>query len=765
MSFLRIFGVIGCTCSMLWLSGCGGGTSSSTTPPPTPPGNFQLQVQAAGSGTGTISSTPSGISCGKTCNATFQQGTQVTLTATPGAGSTFAGWGGACSGMDTCTITLSKNMSVTASFAPVGTPQETLSVTLDGTGTGSVTSSPPGINCGTMCGASFPQGTKVTLTETATNGSTFAGWGAPCSGSGSTCTVTLSQNTSVTASFNPPSPPPMETLTVNLAGAGTGTVASSPGGITCPGTCMASFVSGTMVTLTATPNAPSSFGGWSNGPCSGTNTMCQLTLTTNTNVTATFNTPGLSSINHIIFFSQENRSFDSYFGAMRAYWAANGIPDQSFDGLPQFNPTTGIAPLYGPPPTNPGCNPNDPPPADCSYDPSNPVTSYHLITQCIENPSPFWNEAHVDWDYNDQTDTDTYQGNGFVWAAGHDSRADNYYDVNGVRVMGYYDWTDLNYYYFMATDFATSDRWFNPIMTRTEPNRDYIMAATSHGYVYPIGSNGEKDLPDPPIFAELQNAGISWKIYVNPATTCQGPPYQTSCLISLSYIQGFTWQSNIQYPTNIGTIGPAGTCGSSPCDFENDLANGTLPQVVFIEPASDAGLDEHGSDYDMYPINIQLGAKYVSGIINSVMTSQYWTSSAIIFTYDEYGGIYDHVSPQTGATFPNPDGIAPSDLKPTDICYGQSDVGTCNFNYSGYRVPAIVISPYAKKNYVSHTPRDTTSWLNLVEERFNLAPLTARDKAQPPMDEFFDFTNPPWLTPPSPPAQLTNGACYLNKLP
>src|SRR6476660_5236788 len=93
--------------------------------------------------------------------------------------------------------------------------------------------------------------------------------------------------------------------------------------------------------------------------------------------------PGVSSINHIIFLSQENRSFDHYSGALRKYWAQNGYPDQSFDGLPQFNPTSGEAPLAGPAPTNPGCNPNQPPPADCAYDTSNPVTSFHVVSQCI----------------------------------------------------------------------------------------------------------------------------------------------------------------------------------------------------------------------------------------------------------------------------------------------------------------------------------------------------------------------------------------------
>src|SRR5215475_10344192 len=88
----------------------------------------------------------------------------------------------------------------------------------------------------------------------------------------------------------------------------------------------------------------------------------------------------LKNVNHIILFLQENRSLDHYFGALRAYWAQNGIPDQSFDGLPQFNPASGAAPLQGPAPSLPGCDPASPAPNDCVFDPNNPVTSYHLIT-------------------------------------------------------------------------------------------------------------------------------------------------------------------------------------------------------------------------------------------------------------------------------------------------------------------------------------------------------------------------------------------------
>jgi len=113
---------------------------------------------------------------------------------------------------------------------------------------------------------------------------------------------------------------------------------------------------------------------------------------------------GLQQLNHIIFMVQENRSFDHYFGALRQYWAQNGYPDQSFDGLPQFNPRSGTPPLHGPPPTNPGCDPAFPAPNDCTIDAQSPkVRSFKLLTQCSENTSPSWNESHVDWGLNDPT--------------------------------------------------------------------------------------------------------------------------------------------------------------------------------------------------------------------------------------------------------------------------------------------------------------------------------------------------------------------------
>jgi len=545
-------------------------------------------------------------------------------------------------------------------------------------------------------------------------------------------------------------------LTVTLAGTSTGTVTSSPAGISCGTTCTASFAAGTAVKLTAVAAKGAYFAGWG-GACKGTGT-CTVTMNSNLAVTATFNiSQTVNVLNHIIFMAQENRSLDHYFGSLRAYWAANKFADESFDGLPQFNPTSGIAPLYGPPPTNPGCDPNDPPPADCTEDSNSPqIQSFHLITQCIENPSPSWNEGHVDWNLtNPISSTPTL--NGYVYTAAHDARNNNppFYDTNGLRTMGYYEGTDLNYYYFMASEFSTSDRWFAPVMTRTSSNRDYLIAATSQGYVYPIGTdaNDQNLLTATTIFQELQNAGITWKIYVNPENTpCASDP-TPQCLLTQSYVQNFAWGQTIptNYPQNLVPIS----------QFFTDLQNGTLPQVAQIEPASAAGLDEHGSDSDPYPINIQLGANYVSSLINALMTSTSWKDSAFILTYDEGGGLYDHVAAQKAAS---PDGIKPSDLQSGDICTVTTGAN-CDFVYTGYRVPLIVVSPYAKKHYVNHNVADYTAILKLIETRFGLPALTKRDAAQINMTQFFNFNFPPWMKPPTPPTQSTSGACYLNQLP
>jgi hypothetical protein len=249
-------------------------------------------------GSGTVTSSPAGIDCSSSCSTRFGEGTVVTLTATPAAGSTFTGWsGGGCSGTGTCQVTMGAAESVTATFETVST--DTLGVSKSGTGSGSVTSSPLGIDCGSSCSASFEVGTLVTLTATPAAGSTFTGWsGGGCSGTG-TCQVTMGAAESVTATFRrvpppsvpPPSvPPPMAspvTLTVVRAGSGGGTVTSGPAGIDCGSTCSDVFAEGTHVVLSAAPAGQSRFEGWS-GACATASTTCTVTLSADTSVTATF---------------------------------------------------------------------------------------------------------------------------------------------------------------------------------------------------------------------------------------------------------------------------------------------------------------------------------------------------------------------------------------------------------------------------------------------------------------------------------------------
>jgi hypothetical protein len=257
-----------------------------------PPSNYSLTIVKSGTGTGAIISAPTGINCGSTCSASYSSGTLVTLSASAISG-TFSGWsGGGCSGTGTCVVNLTANTTITATFAPP-VPPVTYILTLhkSGTGSGTVNSSPTGINCGSTCSASYSGGQSVVLTATPSTGSSFAGWsGGGCAGS-STCTVSMNASKTVTATFTFIPPPTNYTLTVLKAGVGTGYVTSSPSGVSCGVSCSYDYSAGTVVTLTATPDSGKVFSGWSGAGCSGTGT-CKVTLNATTSVTANFgNTP------------------------------------------------------------------------------------------------------------------------------------------------------------------------------------------------------------------------------------------------------------------------------------------------------------------------------------------------------------------------------------------------------------------------------------------------------------------------------------------
>ncbi|MBI3802446.1 MAG: hypothetical protein HY282_01620 [Nitrospirae bacterium] len=239
---------------------------------------FSLSATKSGNGSGTVGSTPAGISCGAICSATFDFGASVTLEATPSAESDFAGWSGAgCSGTGGCNVTVDAAKSVTATFTlkPLA-----LSVIKAGTGNGGVTSAPAGIACGGICSGPFAVGTTVTLTATPADDSTFTGWSGVCSGTGS-CVVTMNAAKSVTATFT------LKTFVLTVNKTGNGTVTSAPAGINCGSTCSATYDINSAVTLTATPEPDLNFTGWS-GCDSASGTSCTVTVNATKTVGATF---------------------------------------------------------------------------------------------------------------------------------------------------------------------------------------------------------------------------------------------------------------------------------------------------------------------------------------------------------------------------------------------------------------------------------------------------------------------------------------------
>jgi phospholipase C len=394
---------------------------------------------------------------------------------------------------------------------------------------------------------------------------------------------------------------------------------------------------------------------------------------------------GISQVKHIIFFVQENRSFDSHFGMLGAYRAKfgyggtfNGIPLNA--SLPDYKSTANVSP-------------------------------YPFQTVCTESMSPAWNETHY-----------AVHGGKMDFFMKTEGSTPSTIDPQGTRAMGYYDQNDLPYYYELATQYATSDTWFAPLLSNTIPNRMYLFTGTSFGHIRPDPppSGG---WTQPTIFRNLTQHGISWRYY-----------YQDNSVFLSSFSDWATLKGNVY---NISS-------------YYNDIKSpSTLPQVIFIERASVTGLDEHPN------ANLEKGAADAANIINAFLQSPIYANSVFFLTYDEPGGEYEHVPPFSEVL---PDNIPPM-LKTGDIS------GT--FNSSGLRVPLIVISPWTKPHFVSHVNRDYTAMLKFIETRFTLPALTARDAAQDNMTEFFDFSAPQIPTPPTLPLQPTNVTCSqsLEKAP
>jgi phospholipase C len=391
-------------------------------------------------------------------------------------------------------------------------------------------------------------------------------------------------------------------------------------------------------------------------------------------------------IQTIVVLMQENRSFDSYFAHLNAYAHRSDIesaPDTASnpDSLTSTNPV--------------------------------PQPFQHGPHRCALDTDHEWSGSHIEYD-NGKMDGFYVENNGF--GPGPDGGAASLLD--GDRALWWYDQTDIPFYYALASTFAMGDHYHCSLLGPTWPNRMYLYAATSFGrttgdfpdisaYSYPGNPAG--------IFDELEAARVSWNIYGDGTIGAE-------VVYGLGLIDRFG-RNPILLPS----------------DFFNQATMGTLPQVVFVDPHLGSQGPSRNDEHP--PADIQVGQMFISSVIQALFTSPQWPHVAIFFTYDEHGGLYDHVAPPLACP---PDNTAPI-LAPGDMTQGD-------FDRLGVRVPFMVISPYAKPAFVSHTVHDHTSITRFIEARFGLPALTARDANADPLMEFFDFSNPAFLTPPNIPA-------------
>ena len=333
--------------------------------------------------------------------------------------------------------------------------------------------------------------------------------------------------------------------------------------------------------------------------------------------------PVSSQIERIVIVLQENHTFDNYFGT---YPGVEGTLGKKIC-IPQVKGS------------------------------KNCVAPFHNSNLTPQDLNHDWSAAHSDYDGGLM--------DGFVYSEGNS------------ETMGYYERGDIPHYWNAADNYVLCDHYFTSVMSESAPNHLYLVAGTAGGL---LNDRVPQTLGFPPIFEQLDQKGISWKVY------------------------GFTtWYESFEYVQQ----NPSTQKNFAKADsFATDLNNGKLSQVSWVIGAP-AGT-EHP------PQNIQTGEDSVANdIVNAVGSSALWSSAVVFVTWDDYGGFYDHLAPP------------------------QVD----QFGY-GFRVPCLVISPYARKGFIDSAVNDHTSILKFVENRFGLSPLSTRDAAANGLEEAFDFTKP-----------------------
>ncbi len=258
-----------------------------------------------------------------------------------------------------------------------------------------------------------------------------------------------------------------------------------------------------------------------------------------------------------------------------------------------------------------------------------------------------------------------------------------------IDTMGYYDESDIPNYWAYARQFLLMDHFFSSTLAPSLPNHLYSVSGQSGGIVRNLDRPPEEGFEFDELAEFLQDSQISWKYYdgkENPKAYSLWNP-----------LPGF--QDFAQNPDLMSHL-------VSVQEYYRDLRDGTLPAVSWIVP--NMVESEHP------PSNIQLGMWYATDLINALMKSPYWQNTALLLTWDDYGGFYDHLLP------PRLDELG-----------------------FGLRVPAILISSYVKSGKIDKSVYEFASWLKFVEMRFNIQPMTERDQNALDLGQNLDLKQKP----------------------
>ncbi|MDQ6914648.1 MAG: hypothetical protein M3155_02420, partial [Actinomycetota bacterium] len=375
-------------------------------------------------------------------------------------------------------------------------------------------------------------------------------------------------------------------------------------------------------------------------------------------------TARLTDIEHVVIFMQENRSFDNYFGTYRGVRgfgdpAAIKLPDgQSVFSQPGY-PAPGFGGRLMP----------------------FRLDTEHSNGECTNDITHEWAATHKIWN----------GGRLDRWVAEHVAEEG---EANGALTMGYYQREDIPYYHALANGFTLCDRYFCSLLGPTDPNRLYSISGT----IDPDGRNGGPQLKTlankkvgqftwTTMPEQLQARGISWKVY--------GGPDANAGDNDLQYFKPYF--SNAQLAAN--AFGPV-----FPQTFQVDVATGQLPQVSWV--LAPLIQTEHP------PAPVGLGEYATSQVVSILMSNpDVWAKTALFITWDEHGGFFDHVPPPTPPPGTPGEYLTVGTL-PTEAMNIRGPIGL------GFRVPMIVVSPFARGGLVCSDVFDHTSTLRFLETRF-----------------------------------------------